>query len=78
MANVAQPYGKAHRCEVARRMPNPRIGSPVGNQACIVPRLLCDLLLLKLPHPELRQQVLTAYLQSNFLKSVLILPRIEV
>ena len=40
----------------------PWIGSPVGNQACIVPRLLWDLLLLKLPHPELRQQMFTEYL----------------
>ena len=38
-----------------------QIGSPVGDQACIVPRLL-DLLLLKLPHPELKHQMLTAYL----------------
>ena len=42
--------------------PHPRIGSPVGNQACIVPRLLLDLLLLKLPHSGLRQQMFTAYL----------------
>ena len=42
--------------------PHPRIGSPVGNQACIVSRPLSDLLLLKLPHTELRQQTLTAYL----------------
>ena len=34
--------------------PLPRIGSPMGNQACIVPRLLWDLFLLKIPHPELR------------------------
>ena len=32
--------------------PCPWIGSPVGNQACIVPWLLWDLLLLKLPHAE--------------------------
>ena len=51
MANVAQPYEKAHRHVVARRMPNPLIGSPVENQACIIPSLLCDLLLLKLHHP---------------------------
>ena len=42
--------------------PYPQIGSPVGNQALIVPRPLWDLLLLKLPHPELRQQMFTAYL----------------
>ena len=48
--------------EVGGLDPRPWIGSPVGNQACIVPRLLWDLLLLKLPHPELRQQMLTEYL----------------
>ena len=37
--------------------PCPRIGSPVGNQARIVHRPLLGLLLLKLPHPELRQQI---------------------
>ena len=42
--------------------PRPWIGSPVGNQACIVPRPLWGLLLLKLPHPELRQQMFTAYI----------------
>ena len=61
MANVAQPYWKAHRRVVAHRTPNPQISSPLGDQACIVPRLL-DLLLLKLPHPELKHQMLTAYL----------------
>ena len=40
----------------------PQTGSPMGNQACIVPRLLWDLFLLKLPHPGLRQQMFTAYL----------------
>ena len=57
--------------------PRPRIGFPMGNQACVVPRLLWDLLLLKLPGPELRQQVFTAYLWSNFLKSELNLPSME-
>ena len=42
--------------------PHPWIGSPVGNQACIAPKPLGDLLLLKLPHPELRQQMFTEYL----------------
>ena len=40
MANVTQPYWKAHRCVAADRMPNPQIGSPTGNQACIISRLL--------------------------------------
>ena len=40
MANVAQPYCKAHRHMAAHRTPNPQIGSPVGNQICIIPRLL--------------------------------------
>ena len=57
--------------------PRPQIGSPTGNQACIVPRLLWSLLLLKLSHPGLRQQLFTAYLLSNFLKSVLNLPIME-
>ena len=43
----------------SRQDPHPWIGSPVGNQACIVPRLLWGLLLLKLPYPELRQQMFT-------------------
>ena len=38
--------------EVGGQDPHSWIGSPVGNQACIVPWLLWDLLLLKLPHPE--------------------------
>ena len=42
--------------------PHSWIGFPVGNQACIVPRLLWGLLLLKLPHPGLRQQMFTEYL----------------
>ena len=42
------------------------IGSPVGNQACIVPRLLWDLLLLKLPHPEASKCLLSIFI---FLKS---------
>ena len=44
--------------EVGGQDPRPWISSPVGNQACIVPTLLWDLLLLKLPHPELRKQML--------------------
>ena len=51
--------------EVGGQDPRPRIGSPVGNQACIVPRLLWDLLLLKLPHPE----------ASKWLLSILIFPK---
>ena len=47
--------------EVGGQDPCPWISSPVGNQACIVPRLLRDLLLLKLPHPELRKQTFTEY-----------------
>ena len=54
--------GKPVGREVGGQDPHPWIGSPVGNQACIVPRLLWDLLLLKLPHPELRQQMFTEYL----------------
>ena len=38
--------------EVGRQDPRPWIGSPVGNEACIVQRLLRDLLLLELPHPQ--------------------------
>ena len=37
-----------------RQDPCPQTGSPMGNQACIVPRLLWDLLLLKSPHPEIQ------------------------
>ena len=48
--------------EVGGQDPHPWISSPVGNQACIVLRLLGDLLLLKLPHPELRKQMFTEYL----------------
>ena len=48
--------------KVGKQDPCSQIGSPVGNQVCIVSRLLRGLLLLKLPHPELRQQMLTAYL----------------
>ena len=48
--------------EVGGQDPHPQTGSPVGNQACVVLRLLWDLLLLKLPHPELRQQMFTEYL----------------
>ena len=47
--------------EVGGQDPRPWISSPVGNQACIVPRLLWDLLLLKLPHPELRKQMFAEY-----------------
>ena len=52
---------KPVRSKVGRQDPRPWIGSPVGNQACTVPRLPWDLLLLKLPHPELRQQMFTKY-----------------
>ena len=48
--------------EVGGQDTRPWTGSPVGNQACIVPRLLQDLLLLKLPHPELRQQMFSEFL----------------
>ena len=41
--------------------PTPVDGFSHGNQACIVPRLLKDLLLLKLSHPGLRQQMFTEY-----------------
>ena len=37
--------------EVGGQDPRPWISSPVGNQACIVPRLLRDLLLLRTPSP---------------------------
>ena len=60
--------------EVGGQDPHPWIGSPRGNQACIVPRLLWDLLLLKLPHPELRQKMFTIFI---FLKSELDLPSME-
>ena len=41
MGNVAQPpLGKASGERVGGQDPHPRIGSPVGNQACIVPRPL--------------------------------------
>ena len=54
--------------------PTSMIGSPVGNQACIVPRLLWDLLLLKLPHPEASKCLLGIFI---FLKSGLDLPGME-
>ena len=47
--------------KVGGQDPSPWISSPVGNQACLVPRLLWDLLLLNLPHPELRKQMFTEY-----------------
>ena len=53
---------KPVRSKVGGQDPRPWTGFPVGNQACIVHRLLWDLLLLKLPHPELRQQMFTEYL----------------
>ena len=41
MGNVAQaPLGKPVGSEVGRQDPRPWISSPVGNQACIVLRLL--------------------------------------
>ena len=42
--------------------PRPWIGSPVGNQACIVPRLLWDLLLLKKTPSPWGKQMFTEYL----------------
>ena len=63
VGNVAQPpLGKPVGNEVGGQDPRPWISSPVGNQAYIVLRLLRDLLLLKLPHPELRKQMFTEYL----------------
>ena len=63
MENVAQPLTQKISGEwVGTQYPSPQIGSPLGNQACIVPRLLWGLVLLKLSHPELRQQMFTAYL----------------
>ena len=54
------PYSeKPVGSEVGGQDPHPWTGVPVGNQACIVPRLLWDLFLVKLPHPELRQQMFT-------------------
>ena len=48
VGNVAQsPLGKPVGSEVGGQDPRPWISSPVGNQACIVFRLLWDLLLLK-------------------------------
>ena len=59
MGNVAQPHSeKPVGSEVGGQDPHPWISSPVGNQACIALRLLWDLLLLKLPHHELRKQML--------------------
>ena len=60
--------------KAGRQDPRPRIDSPVGNQACIVSRLLWDLLLLKLPHPEASKCLLSIFI---FLKSGLDLPGIE-
>ena len=60
--------------KVGRQDPRPWIGSPVGNQACIVPWLLWDLLLLKLPHPEASKSLLSIFI---FLKSGLDLPGME-
>ena len=60
--------------EVGGQDPRPGISSSVGNQACIVPRLLWDLLLLKLPHPEARKCLLSIFI---FLKSGLDLPCME-
>ena len=47
--------------EVGGQDPRPWIASPVGNQACIVPRLPWDLLLLKTPSPW-GKQMFTEYL----------------
>ena len=46
--HLEKPVGS----KVGEQDPCPQTGSLMGNQACIVPRLLWDLLLLKLPHPE--------------------------
>ena len=53
--------------EVGEQDPRPWISSPVGNQACFVPRLLWDLLLLKTPSPW----------GSKCLLSIFILPKSE-
>ena len=75
MGNVAQPrLGKPVGSEVGRQDPHPWTGSPLGNQACIVPRLLWDLLLLKLSHPEASKCLLSIFI---FLKSGLDLPGME-
>ena len=75
VGNVAQPpLGKPVGSEVGRQDPRLWIGSPVGNQACIVPRLLWDLILLKLPHLEASKCLLSIFI---FLKSELDLPGME-
>ena len=45
--HLEKPVGS----DVGGQGPHPWIGSPVGNQACIVPRLLWDFLLLETPSP---------------------------
>ena len=60
--------------KVGGQDPRPWISSPVGNQACIVPRLLGDLSLLKLSHPEASKCLLSIFI---FLKSRLDLPGME-
>ena len=60
--------------EVGGQDPRPRIGFPVGNQTCIIPRLLWDLVLLKLSHPEASKCVLSIFI---FPKSGLDLPVME-
>ena len=63
MANVAQPLTwKTSGEQVGRQEPSPQIGSPVGNQASIVLGYFEACFFLNLPHPELRQQMFTAYL----------------
>ena len=75
MGNVAQPpLGKAVGSQVGGQDPRPWIGSPVENQACIVPCLLWELVLLKLPHPEANKCLLSIFI---FLKSELDLPGME-
>ena len=68
--HLEKPVGS----EVGGQDPHPWISSPVGNQACIVPWLLWDLLLLKLPHPEASKCLLSIFI---FLKSGLDPPGME-
>ena len=74
IGNLSVWYGKcspAHDSEnrwgvrSAHRKPNPRIGFPMGNQACIVPRLLVmRLTFAKTPSPWIE----AAYVYSISLK----------
>ena len=60
--------------EVGGQDPHQWIGSPMGNQACIVSWLLWDLLLLKLLHCEASKCLLSIFI---FLKSGLDLPDMD-